>query len=223
MGKYKDLTGQKFGRLTCVKDAGRARSKSVLWLCNCDCGEEVTVVSASLISGNTKSCGCVSSELTAKRNTTHGLSMGENGKETRLYGVWKAMKQRCVNPSSPDYGNYGGRGITVCGEWMDYKNFHDWAETSGYKIGLTIERVDRNGNYEPANCEWIPSEAQAKNRSNNHIISWRGKKKTLTDWSKALGIDASLLRYRLKAWGVDRAFTASVGKKKGEYVCLSNG
>lgn len=117
--------------------------------CVCDCGKKVDVCFSYLKTGHTKSCGCMAKELLIKRNVTHGDS------RTRLYVIWSSMKQRCNYPKSHNYYLYGGRGISVCKEWMEYKSFKDWAESSGYNKNMTIDRIDSDKNYCPDNCQWL--------------------------------------------------------------------
>ena len=151
----KEIEGQRFGRL--IAEAwipGRNR-----WLCSCDCGAVKEVLTHSLTSGTTRSCGCLRREVSAKRATKHGF-YGE-----KLRAVWNMMKQRCYNPNQRDYHYYGGRGIRVCDGWLnDYLAFRTWAFASGYEEGLTIDRIDTYGNYEPENCRWITIQEQQKNR-----------------------------------------------------------
>jgi hypothetical protein len=129
------------------------------WRCRCDCGAETIVTLSNLQCGHVSSCGCYRREHMIAANKTHG------GKGTRLYEVWHGMKYRCLNPKSKPYMNYGGRGITVCDSWInDFEAFRAWALSNGYNDNLTIERVNRNGNYEPSNCKWIPLSEQPKNR-----------------------------------------------------------
>ncbi len=155
-----DLTGQRFGRLTVLEQAGRDSRREATWWCICDCGNKIQVPGYSLRRGNTQSCGCLKVDI----HKVHG------GYYSRLYKVWFSMKQRCYNPKSKDYKNYGGRGIIVCDEWLhDFETFRDWALQIGYDENApfgecTIDRIDVNGNYEPCNCRWITIKEQRKNQ-----------------------------------------------------------
>jgi len=152
-----NLTGVKFGRLTPINIAYRRNAK-IYWRCSCECGCRVEVKTESLRSGNTKSCGCLDREKTSLRFKTHGET------KTPLYYVWGAIKARCQNPKDRGYNRYGGRGIRICDEWAkSYQSFRDWANNSGYKDGLQIDRVDNDGPYNPKNCRWCTQQENVQN------------------------------------------------------------
>lgn len=149
--KLVDRTGQRFGRLVVVEQAGRTASKKVLWKCICDCGNETKTDSGSLVTGNTTSCGCALKEAITK----HG------GWNKSSYNTWRAMVRRCTNPKDKDYPRYGGKGVTVYPEWMDYTKFAaDMGEPEGDE---TLDRIDVYGNYEPINCRWAGVKTQNRN------------------------------------------------------------
>lgn len=158
-GGMLDLTGRVFGRLT-VMSRGLSDSQGSCWYCDCSCGITDVLVSAhSLLSGNTRSCGCLRDEHTASLNRTHGMS------DTRLYKVWKGMRQRCDNPNADAEERYYFQGITYASEWNDFENFHSWAQQHGYRDDLTLDRINPFKGYSPDNCRWISREAQAANTS----------------------------------------------------------
>lgn len=149
MPKFIDRTGQRFGKLTVVEEAGRDQNKKVLWKCTCECGGETTVPSGSLVTGNTTSCGCVTPNL------KHG------GWNKSSYNTWRAMMRRCYNPKDKDYLRWGGRGVTVHLPWHDYAQF---ASDMGEPVGdETLDRIDPYGNYEPSNCRWAGVKTQNRN------------------------------------------------------------
>lgn len=164
MSKFQDLTGQKFGRLTVLKFSHRGKFRQSFWVCKCDCGSILIVRAGDLKNGHTKSCTCIQKEKVSKINFKHGMN------KTKMHNSWRGMRERCLNKNHTHYKNYGGRGITVCDEWNDadngFINFYNWAMNNGYKEGLTIERINVNGNYEPSNCTWIPLSEQNKNKTN---------------------------------------------------------
>lgn len=165
-----DRTGERFGRLTVLSRADDYVAKNgkhhVRWNCICDCGNVAVVDVTQLVTGHTKSCGCLKDEKLSVGNIKHG------GRYDRLYKVYHNMKNRCYNKNSKDYKYYGGNGITICDEWLnDYTAFKTWAYDNGYddsakRMQCTIDRIDVNGNYEPSNCRWVDMVTQSRNRNN---------------------------------------------------------
>lgn len=205
--KFCDLTGQRFERLFVLGYAGKSNSGTPTWFCRCDCGNITRSHSPSLKSRGTKSCGCFSREGIIERSTTHGQSC--RGKWTKTYRAWWNMVARCTVPSSTRYKNYGGRGIQVCDSWLKFENFlNDMGECPP---GMTLERVDNDGNYCPENCKWAGIIEQANNKRNNVFLEYNGQKLTISQWEKKLGFKRASLWNRIKAgWPIERALTTPV-------------
>lgn len=206
MRKYKDLTGQTFGYL---KVDSKAESHiypggkpEICWNCTCLlCGNKCVVKGKSLKQHHTRSCGCLHKPPTPP--LTHGMS------DTRLYNVWRSMKQRCYDKNCKAYKDYGARGIVVCDEWLhDFKAFYDWSIENGYdetadRKECTLDRENVNGNYEPDNCRWVSMAIQCNNKTDNHILEYEGVSYTLSEAEKEFGIPQSTIRKRLKiGWSI---------------------
>lgn len=199
----RQITG-KFGRLTVLAFHGRDNQGKDLWDCLCDCGCHRVVRGDALLSGVTRSCGCLNREVakvtakkTGQKNRVHG------GEGTRLYRIWRKMKERCLNPRHAHYKSYGGRGIRICAKWIhDFGAFQLWAKNAGYRDDLTIDRIDNNGNYEPNNCRWATYKEQGRNRRSNRVIEG----KTLAEWLDTAEVSQDTVRKRLsKGWDIRRA------------------
>jgi hypothetical protein len=217
MSKVHDLTGQRFGMLTVVERSGSNTRGRATWQCRCDCGNDVIVVGSDLISNKSTSCGCKrSASLSAfnkETKTSHGM------RYTRLYREWRSMKNRCSCENWEDYGNYGGRGITVCPEWADsFEAFRDWALANGYRDDLTLDRRDVDGNYEPSNCRWATQAQQANNKRNSRYLEYNGEVKTVKEWADELGLNYSTLYSRIttKGWSTEKALTTPPFSKRDQ-------
>lgn len=190
--RVEDLTGKRFGRLTVLSREENDKHNKTRWKCKCDCGKTVIVGRAELIRGDTKSCGCYIREKRAELNketkTKHGLY------NKRIYVVWKDMIYRCEKPYIKSYKHYGARGIKVCDEWHDISKFAEWCYQNGYdeeaeKGQCTIERIDVNGDYEPANCTFTDMFHQNCNRTNTLKGEYKGKKVTLMELCKKENVE----------------------------------
>lgn len=190
--------------------------------CRCKCGTERSVLLVNLVKGKSKSCGCLARKLKSERIKKHGLAWDKDGKMRPLYGVWLAMKSRCCNVKSKSYPRYGGRGIRVCREWEEsYSLFHKWALQSGYNKGLTIERVNNEGNYEPDNCTWADRKTQANNRRTNHVLLYKGKEYALAQLCRKFGLKHSTILGRLsRGWSLEDAVEKPLDSRGG-HNCLS--
>lgn len=214
MRKFIDLSDQRFGRLL-VKGISdmKVPGARVKWNCLCDCGKESSVYSYSLLSGNTKSCGCYHKEITKKSNTTHGQSSAIT--ITLEYTAWVHVIGRCYNKNNPDYERYGGRGITVCDRWLN--SFENFYADMGIKptTAHSIDRVKNNEGYHPNNCRWATPAEQARNRSTTVYIEYNGRSMCLKDWAINLNISyAALKKRRLLGWSIEKMLTTpSIIKK----------
>lgn len=215
---YGDLTGKTYNRLTVIRPVivnGKTK-----WECKCSCGKTTVVNGHKLINGKTKSCGCLQAEAAAeraKRAKTYGFT------HHRLYACYYRMRRRCENPADSSYERYGGRGIKVCNEWKnDIMSFINWGLENGYREGLSIDRIDNNGDYSPNNCRWANVVQQCNNRRTNKFISYNGETHTYAEWSRIVGIKQLTIRHRIEnlGWSIEDALTISTDERR--YGVLQN-
>lgn len=192
---YKDITNQRFGRLQAISYAGtitrKGGQKLAAWNCLCDCGSKILVPGASLRSGNTSSCGCWQIESTIKRSTTHGMA------NTKEYNSYLRMIARCTNPNTDDFHDYMGRGIEICGRWLE--SFQNFFNDMGYAPSgsHSIERIDVNDGYHPSNCKWGTPVEQARNKRKTRKAMFRGEILPVATIAELLGKPYTSVIYRL--------------------------
>ena len=192
MQKINDLTGKRFGRLTVLYPTPNRYQGKVIWVCKCDCGTTKNIIGANLMNGSTVSCGCKSKQVLRESREKHGKS------NTRIYNIYICMKERCYNPNSPSYKNYGGRGIEVCEEWANnFEAFYEWSIENGYQESLTIDRINNDDDYSPTNCRWVGRFTQANNTRKNRFIEYHGEIHTVSEWSRITGIPRGTINARL--------------------------
>jgi hypothetical protein len=185
-------TGERFGRLTIIKEVERKHNRR--FLCQCDCGSVIEVDMSHLAAKHTKSCGC----WRIDRATRHG------GYLSRLYSIWENMIARCSNKNSPNYEYYGGRGIQICDEWKeDFSVFREWGISNGYADKLELDRIDNNANYSPSNCRWVPHSVNQRNKYNNVFVTAFGETKLLVEWAEdsRCKVAVKTLRFRIRVHG----------------------
>ena len=166
----KDITGNRYGRLVVIKHDDDSPIGIAKWICQCDCGNVVSVKTGALKSGNTKSCGCLHRENFGEMSRKMKAGTKHGGSHKRIYGVWKCIKRRTTDPNYKQYKDYAGRGITICDEWRDdFAAFRDWAYANGYDENAprgkcTIDRIDNDKGYSPENCRFVDMAVQRMNQ-----------------------------------------------------------
>ena len=206
---FKDITGVVSGRLTAIRFSRMNKQRQAVWLCRCSCGTEKEVASRYVISGHTRSCGCLKRDEPGAK--THGMS------HTAENSTWRKIKGRCANANDSDYALYGGRGIKVCERWQH--SFEAFFEDMGARPSErhSIERVDVNGNYEPANCVWATAQEQARNRRTTTWFVYHGDRLCLTEHCVRAGKCQRMVWKRLRrGWSIEEALETPSGKARGE-------
>jgi hypothetical protein len=224
MGKFVDITGNRYGELTVLGLAEVKLKNRPAWRCICDCGREKVVAGDSLKCGAVKCCGAhktkfYSEALSRRSKIQNRKYPKETDSHSRLYTLWRAMKWRCLDPTHVAYDRYGGAGITICDDWMTYSKFREWAVSSGYQEHLTIDRKDNNRGYCPDNCRWATHKEQSKNKKSGYHLTAFGETKHLMDWISDPRCKASpgALRRRLKS-GHSTEFAISASEHEIRHV-----
>lgn len=199
MGTLQNLIGTKVNKL-CILSFSHVKGERSYFNCKCDCGKEKVIAGSNIKSGHTTSCGCENRRRIAASITTHGLA------KHPLYKTWNNITQR-----TGKHKNY--LGLTVCPEWLDFKNFFDWCMENGWQKGLSIERISNNIGYCPANCKWILPKEQHLNKSTTRYIEYKGEIKPLITWLEELDLNRSTIVKRLnKGMNPTDAFEMPVNK-----------
>lgn len=228
MKKRIDRIGEVIGRLTIIDIApdrfdkrGKPRQ---YWVCRCECGAVKEIRNDGLNGKRTMSCGCLQRDRASQinRGRTDGFKYGDS--RERIHNIWYLIKFRCEDPASPSFHNYGGRGIRMCEEWSDgitgYFKFKEWSLNNGYREGLSIDRINNNGDYSPENCRWVDTYTQGNNKRNNVLIEYGGRTQTLSQWARELGVPTKNLhnRIRVLGWDIERAFTQPYRKSNRKSI-----
>jgi len=204
--RYKDLTGNTYGRLTVTQYAGNTPKGQAQWLCQCECGGTKTVAADNLRRGRTSSCGCLANEQrkVAAQGQLHELSRSNKPRE---YDAWRGMLRRCYDTKHPGFARYGAAGIIVCESWRtSFAAFY--SDMGKAPNGYTIDRIDNTKNYTPDNCRWATMKEQANNRSNNRLLTLNGETLNIAQWSERLGWHKSVITSRLRyGWPTERILT----------------
>lgn len=209
-GVAPNLAGMRFGRLFVLSKAESDRRGNAAWFCRCDCGVEKRVLAQSLRSGSTVSCGCYNLELVSGR----GRSLSAGG--MRSYLTWDAMIQRCTNPRNKKWHRYGGRGIIIHETWRSFDKF--LADMGERPEGMTLDRINNDGNYEPTNCRWATPITQGNNRGNNRVVKVGNSEMTVSEASRLLGGNRSSVRYRLaNGWSEHDAVSTPLNSRKKQH------
>lgn len=205
MPKFIDLVGRRIGQLTFLERLPEKRRNAIQWRCVCDCGSEWVGPAQPVKSGIVVSCGCVGEARrlagAIKSNTRHG----KHG--TTEYRIYRMMLARCLNENHPPYRYYGGRGIKVCDRWLGKDGFANFYSDMGPRpsLELSLDRIDNDGPYDPANCRWATRVQQQRNKRSSVVVEFGGMKMTLAEWASRLGVTYTVLMHRRQRnWPVER-------------------
>ena len=199
-------------RLTFIEFSHKTANGAKVGKYKCICGNEKLIIIDSVKSGNTKSCGCLQSELQKKQKYfIHNMC------NTPTYQSWRSMKLRCKTKSN---SNYNGRGINYCERWESFDNF--LADMGVRPKGKTIDRIDVNGNYEPSNCRWSTAKTQCRNRTNNNFLTYNNQTATIAEWESITKIPYATIHARInRGWSAEKALTQPIDTSKHTFKNLS--
>lgn len=180
------LIGKKFNMLSIISYKKKGKNNCNYFICLCDCGKTTEIRANHLFNDNQISCGCI---RTKYKDSKIGYT---------IYDTWNRMMHRCYDIKHHKYPRYGARGIIVCDEWKnDYYSFYNWSINNGFKLGLSIDRINNDGNYEPSNCRWATRKQQMNNTSRNRYLTYNNETHTMAEWSDILNINYGTINSRL--------------------------
>jgi hypothetical protein len=201
--KKLNLEGKKFGGLTAVEPAGDDGYGHARWLFECECGKKKAANVYRVVSGKTASCGCKRVDVTRSRMLRHGHA--HRAGMSKTYTTWAGMVARCLTPSATGYAQYGGAGVTVCSQWLDFETF--LADMGEAPAGMTIDRIRNEKGYEPGNCRWATRQEQNENRRSVRVVEFNGESMNLTQWARKLGLSKAAMYERVAKWPIERALS----------------
>lgn len=208
MSTVKNIIGNKYGRITVISFSHKNKHRDYYWNCVCDCGKALTIRGSSLKSGNTSSCGCLRDEVRGTFSITHNKS------DSKIYLVYRNMRDRCYNTKNKSFKDYGNRGIYVCERWLEsFENFY--MDMGDPPEGKTLDRIDNNGPYSPENCRWASVTEQNRNTRNSIKLNYKGKTKHISELAEEFKINPATLRARLfkYKWDEEKSLTYPVRKR----------
>lgn len=226
--RFKNITDQRFERWTVIEYRGKKEPAAQMWLCRCDCGKEKEIQAGNLFSGKSVSCGCYRAEQLSVTKKTHGMRQ-KNGERLRhpLYDIWVDMRRRCLNKNFKGYKWWGGAGVKICDQWLNdgpHKTaFECFADDIARLIGErpsmkhTLDRISPWGNYEPGNVRWATSVEQGRNKRDNVLYDFMGKKVTRAEAMEMANcpVNEATVRDRLRAnWPFEAAITKPARKHR---------
>lgn len=206
--RWQDLTGKTFGIVHVDYFVGRGEGRRLYWQCTCQCGNHPIRAGNRLLHKNFQSCGCINREISSQHGKKYHTCAIGGDSHSRLYSIWKSVRERTNNPKAAAYPLYGGRGIKMCAEWYPpttgYLAFKKWSLENGYeertgKDKLTLDRIDTNGDYCPENCRWITNTEQQWNRRNNHLLYYEKYVYPIAIWAIITGNNAQTIYFRIMA------------------------